>query len=433
MVSFEKWLVDNQELINPAAYGLFEDSIRCMKFDIVRPAYLMAYQGMIRHLRDVIVFGERPADLFNEAAWAQILKGLSLDDPDVKWDDNTYDRIRQGSDKSKPVVLNMPNEARSKFPYWRELRNVCAHNKEYKFLKAHTLTLYAFIEQFLLRMSVEGGMQQLLNQFDDFYNPVLSSADKDDFPLILRIPSLVTTNELLNFIKECNRIRHKYHRYNSVEFTLKLLDNLPEGYRTTLLQEIKAHDSMLENILEHDPERILTFATTPELVRKAWYRDSIVLSKGNAVVAHLMEAGKMSDSDKNEFFNRTLSRLYKYNNSWNDEDWVTEVFRKHGFFKMFLDEYFCRSFTSTTSNMSKICYSMNFYESMIRTFDVAVDDTFVQHIVEVFTPSYPYTLQSWFKRDMIGDAEFADKLNERIVALGLTLPDNLRSAENNEE
>ena len=78
--------------------------------------------------------------------------------------------------------------------------------------------------------------------------------------------------------------------------------------------------------------------------------------------------------------------------------------------------------------MSKICYSMNFYESMIRTYDVATDDTFVQHIVEVFTSPYPYTLQSWFKRDMMGDEEFARKLNERIVALELSLPDNLKRA-----
>ena len=172
MEKFEVWLVEHKEQINPAAYGLFEDSLRCMKFDIVRPAYLMAYQGMIRHIRDVIVFGVRPTT-FNEAAWNDILKVLTLDNPDVKWDDNTYDKIRQGADNGrKPKVVNMPDEARNKFPYWRELRNVCAHNKEYIFLKAHTLTLYAFIEQFLLRITVEGGMQALLNQFDDFYNTV---------------------------------------------------------------------------------------------------------------------------------------------------------------------------------------------------------------------------------------------------------------------
>ena len=72
MVKFEEWLIAHREQINTAAYGLFEDSLRCMKFDIDRPAYLMAYQGMIRHIRDVIVFGERPST-FTEAAWNALL------------------------------------------------------------------------------------------------------------------------------------------------------------------------------------------------------------------------------------------------------------------------------------------------------------------------------------------------------------------------
>lgn len=67
MGKFEEWLVAHNNQINAAAYGLFEDSLRCMKFDIVRPAYLMTYQGMLRHIRDVIVFGKRPS-AFPEAA-----------------------------------------------------------------------------------------------------------------------------------------------------------------------------------------------------------------------------------------------------------------------------------------------------------------------------------------------------------------------------
>lgn len=35
MVKFEEWLVAHKNQINAAAYGLFEDSLHCMKFDIV--------------------------------------------------------------------------------------------------------------------------------------------------------------------------------------------------------------------------------------------------------------------------------------------------------------------------------------------------------------------------------------------------------------
>lgn len=426
MENFERWLIEHKQQINPAAYGLFEDSLRCMKFDIVRPAFLMAYQGMIRHIRDAIVFGERPSS-FPEAAWDDILKGLILDNPDVKWDDNTYDRIRQGAEKGSrhPKVVNMPDEARSKFPYWRELRNVCAHNKEYIFLKAHTLTLYAFLEQFLLRISVEGGMQTLLNQLDDFYNPILTPPGSDDSELIKRIPSMVEVGELMGLIIEVAKIRKKYHVRDFANFFLKCYDNLTGAYKEELLNIVEADEDLLEKVLEADPERVLTIVTTPEKIRKMWRNDSFGMLNGSAVVAHLMEAGKLSGNDKDEYFGKVLSELYRYGNSWHEESWVTEVFKRHGLFKKFLNEYFDVSFTGDTSNMSKICHSISFYASMMAYLDIEKDDDYVRHIVEVFGRANPYTLRDWFVQYKMADKEFASKLRKRVTNLGLEMPKSI--------
>lgn len=427
MVKFEEWLVAHKNQINAAAYGLFEDSLRCMIFDIVRPAYLMAYQGMIRHVRDVIVFGERPST-FPEAAWNDILKGLTLDNPDVKWDDNTYDRIRQGAEKGSrhPKVVNMPDEARNKYPYWRELRNVCAHNKEYIFLKAHTLTLYAFIEQFLLRISVEGGLQTLLNQLDDYYNPVLTPPGGDVTVLINRIPSMVEVGEMKGFLREVAKIRKKYHVRDFARFFLQCYDTLSGVYKDELKRIAEGDDDLLGKVLEADPERVLTFVTSPERIRKTWMQDSFgMMFNGFAVVAQLMEAGKMTDNDKDEFFGKVLTDLYRIGNSWHEDANVTDVFKRHGLFKKFIKEYFDVSFTGNTSNMSKICHSVSFYASMMSHLDVESDDVYVRHIVEVFDSAYPFTLRDWFRRDLMGDKDFADKLRQRVSELGLTLPKSI--------
>ena len=427
MVKFEEWLIAHREQINTAAYGLFEDSLRCMKFDIDRPAYLMAYQGMIRHIRDVIVFVNKPSS-FNEHEWAGIVKELTLDNPDVKWDDNTYSRLRQGADKNpkNKKVVNMPDEARNKFPYWRELRNVCAHNKEYIFLKAHTLTLYAFIEQFLLRISVEGGLQTLLNQFDDFYNPVLTPPGNDVSNLVKRIPSMVIVGELKDFLVEVAKIRNKYHVRNFAIFFLQCYDILTGKYKDELKRIVGEDETLLEKILEADPERVLTFITTPEKIRKMWLQDSFgMMFNGAAVVAHLMEAGMMSVSDKNEYFGKVLKDMYKYGTSWHEDDMVTEVLKRHGLFKKFLNEYFDVSFTANTSNMSKICHSVSFYASMMYHLDVENDDVYVRHIVEVFGGAYPFTLRDWFRKEMMGDKEFADKLRSRVAELGLKMPKSI--------
>ena len=427
MDNFERWLVEHKQQINTAAFGLFEDSLRCMKFDIVRPAYLMAYQGMIRHIRDVIVFGERPST-FTEVAWNDMLKGLTLENPDVKWDDNTYDRIRQGADKGSkhPKVVSMPDEARNKFPYWRELRNVCAHNKEYLFLKAHTLTLYAFIEQFLLRISVEGGLQTLLNQLDDFYNPVLTPPGRDVTELIKRIPSMVDVGELKDFMVEVAKIRKKYHVRDFAIFYLQCYDILSGAYKDELKRIVEGDEDLLEKVLEADPERVLTFVTTPEKIRKMWLHDSFnMFFNGSAVVAHLLEAGKLSEEDKDEYFSKILSDKYRYGTSWSEEDWVVEVFKRHGFFKKFLNEYFDVSFTGCINNMSKICNSISFYASMLNYFDVESNDDYVRHISEVFVEPFPYTLRDWFKKEMMSDKNFASKLRKRMLQLGLEMPKSI--------
>lgn len=435
MERFEEWLVSNKKQINAAAYGLFEDSLRCFRFDIARPAYLMAYQGMLRHIRDVIVFGDRP-NTFNAQAWNGILKELSLDNPDVKWDDNTYDKIRQGADKGSrhPKILNMPDEARNKFPYWRELRNICAHNKEYIFLKAHTLTLYAFIEQFLLKISVEGGLQTLLNQLDDFYNPILTPPSSDVTEFIMKIPSMIEVGELKDFYVEVSKIRKKYRVSNFAEFFLQCFDVLPDPYKEESSRIIENDESLLEIVLEFQPERVLTFVKTPEKIRKMWLYDSFVMViRGPSVVAHLMEAGKLSDGDKDVYFSKLLTHFYNTGKIWDEEDSVTEVYKRHGFFKKFLNMYFDVSFTGNIANMSMICRRVSFYASMLKQLDIATDDVYVRHIVDVFGVASPYNLKDWFKKDLMSDEAFATKLRQRVAELGLLFPKSIEPKQDKEE
>lgn len=122
------------------------------------------------------------------------------------------------------------------------------------------------------------------------------------------------------------------------------------------------------------------------------------------------------------YFGRVLSNLYRVGNSWHEEDWVIEVFKRHGLFKKFLNEYFDVSFTGNTINMSKICHSISFYASMMSHLDVETDDDYVRHIVEVFGRANPYTLRDWFVKYKMSDKVFADKLRKRVASLGLEMP-----------
>ncbi len=86
---FEIWLDVNKHLINDDAVGLFEDSLRCYKNDIDRPAYLLAYQGMMVHIREVIKAGNMPKD-FPLEDWKRMQKGLN--DANC-WDNTCFDAI----------------------------------------------------------------------------------------------------------------------------------------------------------------------------------------------------------------------------------------------------------------------------------------------------------------------------------------------------
>ena len=55
MKDFGEWLAENKQVLNEDVFGLFYDSYRCFKNDIDRPAYLLAYQGLMQHVRVIVL------------------------------------------------------------------------------------------------------------------------------------------------------------------------------------------------------------------------------------------------------------------------------------------------------------------------------------------------------------------------------------------
>ena len=118
-----------------------------------------------------------------EQEWRKICKEIT---DDGSWDEKTYDRVVQKAkdDGSKPAILNMSPFVREQFQYWRKLRNVCAHYKDFDFIPAHVLTLYSFIISYLMKISVEGGAASLLMEFKDYCDPSKYSPTTPLNPLI---------------------------------------------------------------------------------------------------------------------------------------------------------------------------------------------------------------------------------------------------------
>ena len=144
MKDFEEWITENQSAFDENVYGLFYDSFKCFVDDIDRPAYLLAYQGMMQHIRvTVLQSPSKPTGYTDqewENGWLQFLRD------DDKWDTIAFKCTQQLENAAvgKAAVMNIPKEARDKFVFWRQFRNVCAHYKGYDLHKAHTLALYLY-------------------------------------------------------------------------------------------------------------------------------------------------------------------------------------------------------------------------------------------------------------------------------------------------
>lgn len=205
--AFEIWLKQNEALLYPDAIGLFKDSLKCFKNDIDRPSYLLAYQGIMVQIKETIRHSKMPEG-FPLEEWKNWLK--KINDPN-DWDNTNYTAVVR---QKLPLILVIPDNVRKEFEHWRNLRNVCAHYKEYCFVKAHTLTLYAFIVQYLLNISVEGGMNTLIKEFEVYFDPLKTSPNDPIEPLLDKITSMVQPKEILSFITELRKVMGKAYRFD---------------------------------------------------------------------------------------------------------------------------------------------------------------------------------------------------------------------------
>ena len=127
MIVFGDWLSENKQSLNEDVYGLFYDSYRCHKNDIDRPAYLLAYQGMMQFVRLTVLQSVNKPTGFADAEWEnQWLCPLRDDD---KWDGIAFKCTQQQENVTlgKAAVMNIRQEVREKFVFWRQLRNVRNH------------------------------------------------------------------------------------------------------------------------------------------------------------------------------------------------------------------------------------------------------------------------------------------------------------------
>ena len=422
MNTFERWLENNCDNLSDNAVGLFRDSIRCYKNNITRPAYLLAYQGMLLTLRDKILMGKMPAG-FREPEWENICKEIRSDGI---WDERTYDRVvqRAKDDGSKPAILNMSPFVREQFQYWRKLRNVCAHYKDFDFKLAHVITLYSFIASYLMKISIEGGAASLLAEFEDYCDPTKYSPMISLAPLVSKISDMVDEQETEDFINSVVHVVARSHNRDSNEFlkTLLFLDgegnkNVREAAYSFIIADLERRN----HFIEVNPELVGYLLTTPVDVREYWKKFLKYSPYAHKIAISLIESGLVPTEEINELFNILLIVGYESDRYLDIADEkALEILKRNGYFDLFLKYYLDESHIKR--DYKAICYTTNFYMSHLQYLELDIE--FVSKMIDLFSElPYPYTLRDRIKNELWEKDDFKNNFEAIAEHNGIVIPD----------
>ena len=434
LTAFETWLAKNRKQLPEESVFLFEDSLKCYKADIIRPAYLLGYQGMLFTIRETLKKGKVPEGFTNQE-WANKISKINRESA---WDDETIQLINTqangAANPPKVAPLHMPNNVRKQFDYWRDLRNTCAHYKPEPFIQAHVLTLYSFIERWLLKISVTGGLAQMLDKIEKFCDPAHTSADSPWETIVEQIPRYIDVADTKDFIQAAVKIIIQSPHRKSLDFIYQLIHNSVEAnipLREEAIEFIKTNKDREEKYIKKFPDDVLIILR-PDDVRPFWYEHTIS-SNPNIILAicNLIEAKHLSENDIEEFFRGHLRNLYNNdNNIMAYPALVISTFNKYGYFDIFFDQYMSENYINNLDKVGDICYKTNFYMSHIVHVNLDMDR--VKRIVEGIggNTTSPYTLKDRFVNEvMLSDTYpvFRDKLIELAQQNAINLPDNWKN------
>lgn len=421
---FESWLTQHRGRVGDVACSLFTDSVRCVKADIVRPAYLLAYQGLMLLVRKAILAGSAPAG-FTPAEWETKQRGVRNEN---RWDETVYDLIQQTPHGAKAAPLYMPDDVRKQFAFWRIHRNICAHYKSDPFIVSHVLTLYEFIMAWGLRISVEGGMARMLDDLREHYDPSRTSPDAPLAPLIDAIPTYVRPEEADEFLREATKMIARQPRGEFMDFIDALLQHTGttlDYIKAAIYQKAQKSADLRAMLVSRRPDYILRILTDAKDIRTFWHDElnRMDVETRFATLCHLVEAGKVADCDKAEVCGLTQDRLYKYDDEIPVQDApVQDVLVQMGYFSLFMRKYMAADMVNSPSLFSELCHKTNFYISHLA--QTPLDSDTAATIIEALgsTKNAPYTLQSRFKVELLGRPSYRAAFEKAVVEGGLTMP-----------
>ena len=421
---FQKQIENNATCFTEDELGLFHDSIRCFHAGIYRPAYILAYQSMMVYFRRLLQDAKMPSG-YDSGKWKGVQIRLAKD---KEWEEEVNNALRtQPDSKSTPPVIAlfcMSDSLRKDFDFWRNRRNDCAHYKEYVINDSHVLAFYSFLTQYLLKISVEGGMMTLLNEFKDACDPIKTSPNASLQPLVDKILSMVNPEEMDDFFAHLDGAMG-FRYYGRYEQTLAdIIKGGNEELKGYAVSFARSNNHVRKGLIDRFPNLVGHLVDKSE-AREYWMKHLNDCRNRVAVLAQMIMLGLIDPSEQDEAIRRVID--YSFNNNEGIGEVSVEemqALKVAGFYKTLKEKYFNGGFTSKNAyNCGKTKYTF-FYEYMSH---LPVNKEWVEVIVDIFSQAdYPTVWRDMFKKYFLKKEEYKAKFDEVVIEYGIKVPDCLK-------
>lgn len=420
---FKKMIENNKGCFSDDEMGLFNDSIRCFHAAIFRPAYILAYQGMMIYFRRMIQTAKMPNG-YDIGKWTGVQTRLVND---KEWEEEVNNAIRTQPDPKKTpptiAILCMSESLRKDFDFWRNRRNDCAHYKEYVINDSHVLAFYSFLTQYLLKISVEGGMMTLLNEFKDATDSTKTSPNASLQPLVDKILSMVNPDEMNEFF----RLLDGYMGFSFCNRYEEVMSRIIKGGNEDLKKYavcfVRSNNNVQASLINNFPELVGHLVEKSE-VREYWMKTLKNCRNRVAVLGNMMMAGLIDPSEIEEAINKIIQYSYDNNEGMGDvSDEVLLKLKVEGFFSALKAKYFNSDYTQ---NNARECgkFKYSFFYGYVAY--LPIDKEWVEVLVSIFSQAdYPTVWLDMYKEYYLGKSEYKVQFDKVVSENGITLPDCL--------
>lgn len=309
-IEFQEWIFNTPRSTN-VSY-LFDDCFKAYRASAYRASLLFSYLGFLTIVKETILISTKPTAI-PQSRWDKITSDLVDDD---KWEKVVYEEIINSSNP----IFNTKGYIREQVKYWKDRRNDCAHFKVNKIEYYHVESFWSFVKSNLLKITIEGGKESLLNKFEQHFDLTLTPANADFTTFVNQIEQSVDGNDLPDFWKDLILKLDPYRLSFNDESNLtkvfkKVIEVCPEEIISSLCEHLKKENRDLIFVSVY-PELIQYFKYSPTEVRRIW-KSRIFNSTNTSFIIYtallrnsLIPAAEINEAN-NHIFNNIKDRTPK--------------------------------------------------------------------------------------------------------------------------